>query len=390
MRDMSDLGPIEAKQSAQPRSMAAASERKARPPELTIVVPTFNERANVPLMVECLARALVDVDWEVIFVDDNSPDGTAAVAKAIGATDARVRCLRRIGRRGLSGACLEGMLASQARYVAVMDGDLQHDEALLTDMLAILRRSDADLVVATRYGGGAAAGGLSSRRFQMSRIANRVARIVLSIDLSDPMSGYFMLRRDAFEALAPRLSTQGFKLLMDIVSTARGTLRIAELPQTFRARRHGASKLDARISLEFAGLLLAKATNDLVSLRFIFFCVVGAIGILVHFVTLALSIEVAGLSFELAQSLATAVAITSNFFLNNAFTYRDQRLVGRTIWTGLLRFHIISLIGAASNIGVGSWLFSNRQAWWVAGLGGAIMGVVWNYVIASLFVWRNR
>lgn len=387
--DMSDRDPIEATQGV-PRSIGVASKAGARAPELTIVVPTFNERENVPLMVECLDKALVGVDWEVIFVDDDSPDQTAAIVKAIGATDARVRCLRRIGRRGLSGACLEGMLASQANYVAVMDGDLQHDETLLTKMLAVLRRGDADLVVATRYGGGPAADGLSARRFQMSRVANRLAQMVLSIHLSDPMSGFFMLRRDAFEALAPRLSTQGFKLLMDIVSTARGTLRMVELPLTFRARRHGISKLDARISLEFAGLLLTKATNDLVSLRFIFFCVVGAIGVLVHFITLALSIETLGLSFEFAQSLATIMAITSNFFLNNAFTYRDQRLVGGAIWIGLLRFHVISLIGALSNIGVGSWLFSNRQAWWVAGLGGAIMGVVWNYVIASLFVWRNR
>jgi dolichol-phosphate mannosyltransferase len=374
-------------------SIATASEAAdLRPPapELTVVVPTYNERANVPLMVECLEKALAGVDWEVIFVDDDSPDGTAAAAKAIGAADARVRCLRRIGRRGLAGACLEGMLTSQARFVAVMDGDLQHDESLLADMLAILRRGEADLVVATRYASGAAADGLSARRSQMSRVANRIAGLVLSIDLSDPMSGFFMLRRDAFEGLASRLSTQGFKLLMDIVSTARGSLRVSELPQVFRKRLHGTSKIDARISLEFAGLLLAKATNDLVSLRFIFFCVVGAIGLLVHFVTLAASIAALGLRFELAQSLATVVAITSNFFLNNAFTYRDQRLVGGAIWMGLVRFHVVSLIGALSNIGVGSWLFSNQQTWWVAGLGGAILGVVWNYVIASLFVWRNR
>ncbi len=383
---MDDRNPVDIERAAAP----APTGLPARAAELTIVVPTFNERANVPPLIERLRTALAGVDWEVIFVDDDSPDGTAALAKAIGASDARVRCLRRIGRRGLAGACLEGMLASQASLVAVMDGDLQHDEAALNDMLAILRRGEADLVVGTRYAAGAGGDALSARRLQMSRFANRVARLVLSIDLSDPMSGFFMLRRDAFEVLAPRLSTQGFKLLMDIVATGKETLRIKEVPYRFRPRRHGDSKLDARISLEFVGLLLAKATNDLVSLRFIFFCVVGAIGILVHFAALAVGLEGIGLSFAWAQSLATVVAITSNFFLNNAFTYRDQRLTGGAVWIGLLRFHVISLIGALSNVGVGNWLFSNRQAWWVAGLGGAIMGVVWNYVVATLFVWRTR
>src|SRR6266700_4482425 len=363
---MDDRNPVDIERAAAP----SPTGLPARAAELTIVVPTFNERANVPPLIERLRTALAGVDWEVIFVDDDSPDGTAALAKAIGASDARVRCLRRIGRRGLAGACLEGMLASQASLVAVMDGDLQHDEAALNDMLAILRRGEADLVVGTRYAAGAGGDALSARRLQMSRFANRVARMVLSIDLSDPMSGFFMLRRDAFEVLAPRLSTQGFKLLMDIVATGKETLRIKEVPYRFRPRRHGDSKLDARISLEFVGLLLAKATNDLVSLRFIFFCVVGAIGILVHFAALAVGLEGIGLSFAWAQSLATVVAITSNFFLNNAFTYRDQRLTGGAVWIGLLRFHVISLIGALSNVGVGNWLFSNRQAWWVAGLGG--------------------
>jgi dolichol-phosphate mannosyltransferase len=271
-----------------------------------------------------------------------------------------------------------------------MDGDLQHDEAALVDMLAILRRDAADLVVGTRFAEPVDAQALSARRMRMSRFANRVACAALRVELSDPMSGFFMLRRDAFEALAPELSTQGFKLLLDIVVTARGSLRIQEQPFRFRPRRHGDSKLDARISLEFIGLLFAKATNDLVSLRFFFFCAVGAVGLVVHFAVLALGFEVAGLSFTWAQSLATVVAITSNFLLNNAFTYRDQRLTGRAAWIGLARFHVISLIGALSNVGVGNWLFSSSQVWWVAGLGGAIMGVVWNYVLTTLYVWHSR
>jgi glycosyltransferase involved in cell wall biosynthesis len=132
---MDDIMPLTS--SATPARPTAA----VRPaPELSIIVPTFNERTNVPLLVERLERLLAAYDWEVVFVDDNSPDGTAAAARAIGEGDSRVRCIRRIGRRGLAGACLEGMLASQARYVAVMDADLQHDESLLLDSAGAFAR----------------------------------------------------------------------------------------------------------------------------------------------------------------------------------------------------------------------------------------------------------
>ena len=366
------------------------SERPQPAPELSIVVPTFNERENIPRLVDTLKAALPDVVWELIVVDDNSPDGTAEIAKNIAAADSRIRCIRRVGRRGLAGACLEGILASQARYVAVMDGDLQHDEGLLVPMLALLRRDVANMVVATRYAGGGSAAGLSSQRALGSRLATRMAHRLLKLKLSDPMSGFFMLDRELVEKIAPKLSTQGFKVLLDIVVTAGDSLRIKELPYTFRQRLHGESKLDAGVALEYLGLLLAKATDDLVSLRFTLFCLVGAIGIGVHFVALSLGYHLFGLPFVWAQTLAMMVAIVSNFAINNALTYRDRRLRGLTFFTGLLRFYLVSMAGLVSNIGVSDWLFVSAQKWWVAGLAGAVIGVVWNYVVASQFVWHSR
>ncbi len=371
-----------------PESVPASGLRPA--PELSIVVPTFNEKDNVPKLVELLKTVLPPTGWEVIVVDDNSPDGTARVTKDLAAGDARVRCLRRVGRRGLSGACLEGILASQARYVAVMDADLQHDETLLVPMLDVLRRGGADLVVGTRYAGGGSAEAFSSQRALGSRAATAVAHRLFQLRLSDPMSGFFMLRRELIEEIAPRLSTQGFKILLDIVVTAGDALRIAELPYTFRQRQHGESKLDAGVALDYVGLLLAKATNDMLSLRFALFCLVGGLGIGVHFVTLVLGLYTLGLEFVWAQTLAVVVAIASNFVINNALTYRDRRLSGLSFFGGLLRFYVVSAVGLVSNIGVSDWMFANAQKWWVAGLAGAVIGVVWNYVVASLFVWRNR
>jgi len=358
-------------------------------PELSIIVPTFNERANVPILVERLSRLLAACDWEVVFVDDNSPDGTAAAARGIGETDSRVRCIRRIGRRGLAGACLEGMLASQARYVAVMDADLQHDEGLLVAMLDCLRTGRADLVVASRYLEGGSTAGLSKQRSRVSRWSNGLVRLLLGIDVTDPMSGHFMIRRDAFEALAPALSSQGFKILLDIMATGRGRLRTVELPSTFRERQHGESKLDSKIALDFAALVTAKLTNDAISARFLLFCLVGLTGIAVH-LSLLSALLAAALSFGAAQALATVGAITWNFVLNNIFTYRDQRLTGWRFVTGLIRFQVICAIGAISNVGIATWIYDYDSVWWIAGLGGAIIGTVWNFVVSAAFVWRQR
>jgi dolichol-phosphate mannosyltransferase len=359
-------------------------------PTLSIVIPTYNERGNIPTVVDRLRANLAGITWELIVVDDDSPDGTASLVKDIGATDSRVRCIRRLGRRGLSGACLEGILASQADFVAVMDGDLQHDETLLRPMLDLLRRDAANLVVATRYAEGGTAHGLSSYRARASRIATRFALRAFDLRLSDPMSGFFMLRRAIVDRFAEQLSTQGFKILLDIAITAHADLRIAELSYTFRPRHHGESKLDAGAALEYLGLVLAKASNDLISLRFVLFCFVGATGIAVHFAVLATSLYTIGLDFIWAQIAATMVAIASNFAINNALTYRDRRLKGWAYLGGLLGFYVISLVGVVSNIGVSDWLFSNAQKWWIAGLAGAVIGVVWNYVVASLLVWRTR
>jgi dolichol-phosphate mannosyltransferase len=281
------------------------------------------------------------------------------------------------------------MLASQARYVAVMDADLQHDEELLVPMLDTLRSGRADLVVASRYLYGGSAAGLSKQRSRVSRWSNAVVRHLLGIDLTDPMSGHFMIRREAFEAIAPALSSQGFKILLDIMATARGRLRTVELASDFRERQHGESKLDSKIALDFAALVTAKLTNDAISARFMLFCMVGLTGIVIHLSILS-ALLAAALSFGGAQALATVGAIAWNFVLNNLFTYRDQRLTGWHFITGLIRFQVICAIGAISNVGIATWIYDYDNTWWIAGLGGALVGTVWNFVVSAAFVWRQR
>jgi dolichol-phosphate mannosyltransferase len=355
--------------------------------ELSVIIPTFKERGNVAELVRRLDASLTGIAWEAIFVDDNSPDGTAAAVKDIAGRDCRVRCLRRVGRRGLAGACIEGMLSSAASYVAVIDADLQHDEKALPLMLAQLRRGEADLVAATRYVAGGSAASFSEKRGAISQLATRLTHRVVGTKLSDPMSGFFMMRRDRFDEIAPRLSPAGFKILLDIAAGSK--LRIAEQPYSFGERFDGESKFNIQIGVEFLGLLLAKMTGDLVDPRFIFFALVGSIGLVVH-----LSVLFAGLllhePFRAAQIIATFVAMTSNFLLNNELTYRDRRLKGWGMLRGFVLFCLIASVGVLANVDLASWLYVERPIWWVAGAVGAVMSVLWNYAMSTLFVWRAR
>ena len=359
-------------------------------PQLSVIVPTFNERDNVITLFRRLEAALVGVAFEVVFVDDNSPDGTWQVVRKLAREDSRVRCIRRVGRRGLSGACIEGILASSAPCAAVIDADLQHDETQLPKMLKLLQGGEYDLVVGSRYIEGGSADSFDRQRAGASALATEVARRVLRVKVADPMSGFFMIRRENFEQLAQKLSTQGFKILLDVVATARGQLRIKEIPYTFGSRLHGESKLDSMVALDFLGLVLAKLTNDIVSLRFLLFATVGSIGLIVHFVALYTALEAFDLPFPESQACAALSAMTSNFILNNFLTYRDQRLKGFAILRGLMLFYLVCSVGLLANVGVAFSVYDQEPIWWLAGAAGALMGVVWNYAMSGLFVWRKR
>ena len=359
-------------------------------PKLSVVIPTFNERDNVTTLFRRLEKTLAGIPFEAVFVDDNSPDGTWEVLRALSREDSRVRCIRRIGRRGLSGACIEGILASSAPCAAVIDADLQHDETQLPKMLAALQSGEFDLVVGSRYIEGGSAESFNRQRAGASAFATEIAKRVLRVEIADPMSGFFMIRRDRFEALAPQLSTQGFKILLDVVATAHGALRIKEIPYTFGSRLHGERKLDSMVALDFMGLVLAKLTHDVVSLRFLLFAMVGSLGVIVHFAGLYTALKVLHLPFAEAQAVGAICAMTSNFILNNFLTYRDQRLKGFAILRGLVLFYLVCSVGLFANVGVAFSVYDQQPIWWLAGAAGALMGVVWNYAMSGLFVWRKR
>ena len=359
-------------------------------PVLAIVVPTLNEAANIEALLTKIESALADVRWEVIFVDDDSQDRTRDIILQRCRIDPRVRLVHRIGRRGLSSAVVEGILSSSTRYVAVIDADMQHDERLLRPMLEAIEGGECDLAVGTRYATEGGVGDWAEGRQTISQIATRLSRLVVKVKISDPMSGFFMIRRDLFDTVVRGLSVQGYKILLDIITSSPSSLRIREFPYVFRSRQHGESKLDPLVSLEYLLLLLDKMVGQWVPVRFILFMAVGGLGVIIHLAVLTILFEVASTKFVTAQSIATMAAMTFNFFLNNVFTYRDRRLKGFwPVLRGLLSFYLVCSAGAVSNVGVASFLFVRDFSWWISGVVGILVGAVWNYAASSILTWRK-
>ncbi len=374
------------------RSKAAARwyNGGAAMPELTIVVPTVEERANLAPLLALLQHALAEIDYEVIFVDDDSEDGTFAAARQMAQTNPRVRVLQRVGRRGLASAVIEGMLASSAPCLAVMDCDLQHDETILPAMLDKLKREQLDLVVATRHIDGGSMGPMSRWRVLVSRFGQRLSSLICRMELSDPMSGYFVLTRQYLDEVARSLSGIGFKILLDLVVSSGRPVRLGEVPYKFRPRLHGRSKLDILVSLEYLELLADKLVGDFLPASYVVFGVAGSVGILAHLALVRLLERLADVGLERAQLLSSIGVIAINFVLNNKLTFRRARLSGWKFVYGLVAFYLGCSVGLFLNLRVLEYLTGLAVPWYVGAAAGLIVGSVWNYWMSSLFVWQVR
>ncbi|VAW53625.1 Dolichol-phosphate mannosyltransferase homolog [hydrothermal vent metagenome] len=357
--------------------------------ELSVIVPTFNEHPNVIPMIESLDEALGEHRWEVIFVDDDSPDNTASQIREIAKRDPRVRVLQRVGRRGLSSAAIEGILASSAPFCAVIDGDLQHDEKLLAVMLKTIKKENLDVVSGSRYVEGGGLGDWQASRAKISKLATRLSRAVLHADLTDPMSGFFMIRRSAFEKRMHNLSGIGFKILLDIFASSKEPLKYRELPYQFRSRQAGESKLDSQAAWEYFMLLFDKLIGHIVPVRFVAFTLVGGAGVFVHMFIVWLMLNYMGTTFTAAQTTATLIAMTTNYTMNNILTYRDMRLTGWDWIKGWVSFTLACSVGALGNIGIATYIFAQDTTWVWASLSGIVVGAVWNYAVTSVYTWKK-
>ena len=313
--------------------------------ELAVIVPTLNERENVKPLIARLEDSLAGIEWEVVFVDDDSPDATAELCRQIGRCDRRVRVLQRIGRRGLASACLEGILATCAPFVAIIDGDLQHDETLIPRMLARLKSENLDLVVGSRNIKGGSMGRFAAWRVRLSNLGRVISRRVISCELQDPMSGFFVADRRFINIALPRISAIGFKILLDLIASSPRPVRLAEVPYEFQGRFRGESKLDTTVGFEYLTLVLHKLIGSILPVQFVMFGLVGLVGVFVHLTVLSALLFQWGIPFARAHVVATAVAIVANFFLNNLVTHRDRRLRGWRLLPGMVLFFEVCALG---------------------------------------------
>lgn len=358
--------------------------------EVQIVVPTLNEVGNIAVLIGRLEDVLAGVDWELTFVDDDSKDGTYEEIVKFAEIKNNIKGIRRVGRRGLASACIEGMGASTAPIVVVMDADLQHDEALIPKMVSLLKAEQLDIVSASRFAAGARLEGLSKGRQQISRLGNRMANYVMRASLSDPLTGFFAVRRQVIDKVAGSLSLMGFKLLVDIYASSPVKLSGKEIPMTFRDRQHGESKLNINEFLDFGFLLLDKLVGRFIPIRFMKFTFVGFLGLLVHMASLALLHKAAGFAFIYSQAAATYVAMTSTFVMNNAFTFNDRRLEGSKFAKGLFFFYAICTVGALLNLALAGYSYGVGAHWLISGFLGACAGAVWNYAINNAYTWKLK
>jgi dolichol-phosphate mannosyltransferase len=356
---------------------------------LTVVVPTFNEASNVALLISRLEHVLRDIDWDVIFVDDDSPDGTSRLARRFAQQKPHVHVIQRIGRQGLGSACIEGMLASSSPYVAVMDGDLQHDESILPQMLDKLRTEDLDIVVGSRNVAGGGMGEFEAHRQWLSDAGRKLSQLVCRCGVRDPMSGFFMLDRRFLDLVVRRLSGTGFKILVDLLASSPRSVRFAEVPYKFRQREHGESKLGSTVLIEYLCLIADKFLGDYVPFRFVLFAAAGLGGLALHLTVLGVLHLRHAVDFLPSQAIATLAAMTVNFLLNNWLTFQDRRLRGWSILKGLASFYLACSIGALTSLALAKFLYTSGIPWYLAGVLGTVVSSVWNYSVTSVFIWRR-
>jgi dolichol-phosphate mannosyltransferase len=370
-------------------SAQVAATMQRRPLELSVVIPTYKERQNVAPLLAALEATLDGINWEVIFVDDHSPDHTADAIRARALFNPRIRVLERVGRRGLSSACIEGMMASPAPSLAVMDADMQHDETALPEMLRLMQSGGVDVVVASRKTKGGSMGEFAVERVRLSDLGSRVSKLVCNCNVTDPMSGFFIVDSRFFRASVSRLTGAGFKILVDILASSPTPPRVAEVPYRFRNRVAGESKLDVNVELEYLFLIIDKFVGRFLPTRFVLFICVGSMGFLLHLSILGLFHLLNAAAFVSGQVVATLTAMMFNFFLNNVVTFRDRRLKGNALLRGILIFYAACTLGVLINLSFADRLLAAGLPWYLAGLSGLAISSVWNYGVNTIVTWRR-
>jgi dolichol-phosphate mannosyltransferase len=354
---------------------------------ISIICPTLNEANNIhELYVQI--KNIVKYPWELIFVDDHSTDGTREEILTIARKDPRVRLIFRFNRKGLSSAVAEGILSSIHEACIIIDADLQHDIHNINTMVETANRLKSDLVISSRFKNKQAIA-LSSQRKKLSRLGNQMINLLLKHKLSDPLSGCFLIKKDRYLDIHPTLILSGFKILFDILSSSRANaLKINEVPIQFLKRHAGETKLRQSILLEFLSTYVIRSIEKFVPMVFIKFCIIGFIGVCLHFILLTVFLNTSQFGFIMSQLTTSYLVMINNFLLNNRFTFNQHRLYGGEIAIGLIKFIGFCSLGALISLGFAVFLKNHWLGPVTAGVLGTVAGALWNFILNTIYTWK--
>lgn len=357
---------------------------------LTVVLPAYNELNNIDFLLQNLAKADAHEQIKrVIYVDDDSPDGSSEYIKSLSYSHYEVLCIHRIGRQGLSSAVVEGVMLADTEYVAVMDADGQHEPEDLMGMLKQAQSEKADFVVGSRFKAKDSLDNHTGLRHHISKKGNALCNFILKRELTDPLTGFFLFKRKIFLDAVREMKPTGFKILLEFLYRIRNNnIEVVEYPIQFRSRHDGESKLDSKVLLEFIDQILGFITKGLFPEKLFGFLLVGASGLIVHLSLLYVLLFAVGIGFSLAQGLATLISMISNFSLNNILTFRRNRLSGWRWLKGLIYFIAVCSIGATANVGAAAYLNSAGESWWLSGIFGLFVGTIFNFALSRFFIWK--
>ncbi len=359
---------------------------------LSVVLPTYNERENIPLLLKVLLSVDQPYELEVLIVDDDSTDGTDELVRSWAKSDSRIRLIRRVGRSGLASAIKEGLLNATGDIAAVFDSDGQHRPQDVFDAVRKLKEDNLDLVAGSRFLTEAKIKGLSSRREGGSSFANSLAAISLPRkygQLTDYMSGCLVIDIKSCLPYIYAVDVHGFKFFYELLSISKGKLNVGEVALTFEPRLHGKSKLDISILWDFMISFLHTSSFRLLPRRAISFGIVGGTGVVIQLLSTQTLLNMSQLDFKEVLPISVILAATSNYLINNSLTFRDKRLNGISLLKGLLRFLLVASLPAMANIGLATAFYNivARDTLW-AQMAGIFVVFIWNYVAASRFVWN--
>ena len=360
---------------------------------ISIVIPTFNEVKNIIPLIKNLVALISNFEYEIIVVDDDSPDGTSEEVNKYMKFNKRIKLITRIGRSGLSSAIKEGLIFAQGKYLLVLDGDGQHHPSFVLDMIEEINMNKSDIVIGSRFLKTSNLEGLSNKRSQGSKIANKLARISLHKNYSkvtDYLSGCFCLEREKTKKFIRKIEINGFKFLYELLSLSKGDLVVKEVPLTFKERRFGYSKLDVAIVWDFLVSIIHNLTLRLLPRSAVSFGLVGISGIFVQLFVTSFLVEIFLIEFYKALPFAIMCAATSNFLINNQVTFRSERLKNLDLLIGLLKFLIVASLPVIANVGITTAFYKYISTdTFFAQIAGIAIVYAWNYLASSSFVWKK-